>query len=101
MVTHVNEVEAPQRIKGTPKASYPYQPDRDWIMQSADCQAHRSNTTLPVFANTATPTLQGRLCTSLLTATRSFIPEVALLSRTLERYPAVEPAARGRGSHPI
>ena len=91
IVTHVNEVEAPQRIRGTPKASYPYSHNRDWLMQSADAIRTYIKYDGTSICQYSYADAQGHRYTSFKLRTRPFIPPRfhVLLSRTLERYPAV------------
>ena len=91
VVTHVNGQPAPQRIAGTPKASYPYSHHRDWLLLSAqDIKSFIKYDGTSV-CQYSYQDAAGRRFTSFKLRTRPFIPPrfQVLLDRTLGRYPAV------------
>ena len=91
IVTHVNGEPAPQRIAGTPKASYPYSHYREWLLRSADSIQTYIKYDGTSICQYSYADAQDRRYTSFKLRARPFIPPrfETLLARTLDRYPAV------------
>ena len=91
MVTHVNGRPAPQRIAGTPKASYPYSHHRDWLLHDTHsiCSFIKYDGTS--ICQYSYADADDQRYTTFKLRTRPFIPPrfQILLDTTLANYPAV------------
>ncbi len=90
-ITHVNGRPAPQRIIATPKAAYPYRPDRAWLLNRADSIQSYVKYDGTNICQYAYQDADGNTFTSFKLRTRPFVPPrfQNLLNRCLTRYPAV------------
>ncbi len=90
-ITHLNDRPAPQFIKVTPKAAYPFHKDGSWVLyQAQDVQAYLKLDGTNV-CQYGYQDADGRAFTTFKLRTRPFMSPYFhnLLERALERYPVV------------
>ncbi len=90
-ITHVNERPAPQFIKVTPKAAYPFHKDGSWVLHGAREVSAFEKIDGTNICQYGYHDADGRPFTTFKLRTRPFVSPhfLNLLERALEKYPAV------------
>lgn len=98
-ISHVNDRPAPQFIKVTPKAAYPFHKDGSWVLQGAREVSAFEKIDGTNICQFGYHDAEGRSFTSFKLRTRPFISPhfLSLLERTLENYPSVLAKRLGPG----
>ncbi len=90
-ISHVNDRPAPQFIKVTPKAAYPFHKDGSWVLHGAQEVSAFEKIDGTNICQYGYQDADGRAFTSFKLRTRPFMSPhfLNLLERALEQYPAV------------
>ena len=98
-ITHVNGLPAPQFIKVTPKAAYPFHKDGSWVLHGAREVSAFEKIDGTNICQYGYHDADGRPFTTFKLRTRPFVSPhfLNLLERALEKYPAVRAHHLGPG----